>query len=88
MFFRAVVGWAGDKSKSKQNSYNFALDLAKHFKYNHPDWICNPPPTKDQMAKGKAEWDKKIFKKAEELAEKKKAEKTAEKNKSGKLFLL
>ena len=40
------------------------------------------------MAKGKAEWDKKIFKKAEELAEKKKAEKTAAKNKSGKLFLL
>ena len=55
MFFRAVVNWAGDKSKGKQNSYDFAVDLAKHFKYQHTDWICNMPPTKDQMAKQKAE---------------------------------
>jgi len=55
MFFRAVVGWAGDKSKGKQNSYDFALDLAKLFKYDHPEWICNMLPTKEQMSKQKAE---------------------------------
>ena len=89
MFFRAVVGWAGDKSKGKQNSYDFAVDLANHFKYQHTDWICNLPPTKDQMAKQKAEWVKKNPKPAEGDADKKNAEKTAEKNKlkdSGKLF--
>jgi hypothetical protein len=89
MFFRAVVNWAGDKSKGKQNSYDFAVDLANHFKYQHTDWICNLPPTKDQIAKQMAEWVKKNPKPAEGDADKKNAEKTAEKNKSkdsGKLF--